>query len=440
MTAVTVKGSDFDVTRRGNVTTVTDADGFIVGWVERYSDTVRNLKWGTDRTVTRHRARCADGYDLGDGFATRKDALEVLTARWANVRGRVIGESVESAHVSEGRRWLVVVGGWESVVSAPDARAALALVVPDAVDYYGERNENGTVCYWHFRTPRVETTPERAVIVSPWTAEDDAAHDALDAVEAPDTCGTCDGSGTECVCDDAEGVTEAETARYGSVMVARGARMSHTVTSVENVRGTWNVRATASDGTPEHFTVVPSWGDVRWYARGGECVLQLPVGVTFPDTRTGAVEAVRSVMSGTVEWHADVEPDDGCFHCGNNGCDCFDDAAPFRPTPVTEPTPADIAHAKYRTIGAVVSVGGYRSVITDADGFIVGWVERYSDTVRNLKWGTDRTVTRHRARCADGYDLGDGFATRKDALEVLTARWANAVSYTHLTLPTNREV
>ena len=80
-------------------------------------------------------------------------------------------------HVSEGQQWLVVIGGSESVVSAPDARAALALVVPGHADYSGEHNENGSSCFWHMSTPQVERTPEAAVIVSPWLDEGDATHD-----------------------------------------------------------------------------------------------------------------------------------------------------------------------------------------------------------------------------------------------------------------------
>lgn len=172
----------------------------------------------------------------------------------------------------------------------------------ERVETVGPRG--GVVVEWVAHSPYMHVSPAYgtragavSAVVEAWGTEADV--EPVDAVEAPE--GATDAP------DPVTGVTEAERARYGSVMVARGARMSHTVTSVESVRGTWNVRATASDGTPEHFTVVPSWGDVRWYARGGECVLPLPVGVTFPDTRAGAVEAVITVMSGPVQWADDAE-------------------------------------------------------------------------------------------------------------------------------------
>lgn len=78
-------------------------------------------------------------------------------------------------HVLEGQRWLVVIGGWESVVSAPDARSALALVVASHADYSGERNENGSSCFWRMSTSREDRTPENAVIVTPWSDDDESA-------------------------------------------------------------------------------------------------------------------------------------------------------------------------------------------------------------------------------------------------------------------------
>lgn len=84
-------------------------------------------------------------------------------------------------HVSEGRRWLVVIGGCESIVSAPDARSALALVVPGHADYSGEQNENSSSCFWHMSTPHVERTPEAAVLVSPWSDADEAVADAAES-------------------------------------------------------------------------------------------------------------------------------------------------------------------------------------------------------------------------------------------------------------------
>lgn len=180
-------------------------------------------------------ARDASGCRVGTSarYKTRNAAVAaIVEATWCADNEAAVVEAVETVTESTGDvhpvagdpiKWLVVrPSGRESIVMARTAVEALEASGDSWVGHgyvASDYDDSATaVEFWTAGTYACDRVAETAVRVSVWTDELDTEHRAAmgatgtdtptDDVPMPDTCGTCDGSGNECVCDSVESLAD----------------------------------------------------------------------------------------------------------------------------------------------------------------------------------------------------------------------------------------